>query len=136
MVAMNKNMWDDFLDPNKSESESLQRAWEFMSENSLPISFDHAGEDDGQENKPNGINNSEAAKNANSLALVGRNQAGSLFQAPSEEALANNPYMAVLSKIAPSELVSMTSCKHRQTYTTVNNQVELLQVSQNHGNEQ
>lgn len=96
---------DDFLDPNKQESENLQRAREFMSDNSLPISFDADVSIDDAETFFN-------AGNSSSLALI----QGS----PTGEMIARNPYMAVVSSLSPSEMISkFTSTAHPRVQNAV-----------------
>lgn len=97
---------DDFLNPKK-ESDNLKRAREFMSETSLPISYDKADEA-----------NDEAADEVdkvpldpNSSALVGAfgsSSSSALFagDATMDSQLAKNPYMQVVSKLSPSEIIS------------------------------
>lgn len=115
-----------FLTP-KQESESLKRAREFMSESSLPISFDamEKGDDDETtiEERLESLNMIEEESNTpdasmqgppGASALVGsfgmapQDGGGSLFAGggPSADALAKNPYMQVVSKLTPSELIS------------------------------
>lgn len=98
--------WDDFLNP-KEESENLRRARDFMSEQSLPITFDEDQENDDEiENYERNVKD----MNENSSALVGPagipSPGGALIEGPSAEALANNPYLKVVSKLSPSELIS------------------------------
>ena len=112
------NEWDDFLNPNHEESENLFKAREFMSENSLPIS--HGMEDvdadeffitddrDGDVDKESG--DSSAIVGPNDLAVGGLTR----------EALASNPYIKVVSKLSPSELISkFTSTAHPRVQNAV-----------------
>ena len=102
------NAWDDFLNPKGEESESLRRARDFMSEQSLPLSFDADKEDDNNAKDSTDKSDSNALEEVSS-ALVGPGGFGSngpLMDAPSAEALANNPYMQVVSKLEPAELIS------------------------------
>lgn len=97
------NGWDDFLNPKGEESESLRRARDFMSEQSLPLSFDAEAKDSIDDES-----HSDELEETSS-ALVGPGGFGNngpLLDAPSAEALANNPYMQVVSKLSPSELIS------------------------------
>ena len=133
----------DFLDPMKQpDSEDMKRAREYMSETSLPISFDSVGviEEDGiadgdpdeegggdEESKDSDFlmtgaeRNAEAAKssslvssssspggNATSSALFGGSDSSSSSESkgPSPSLLAKNPYMQVVSKISPSDLIA------------------------------
>ncbi|KAL3943286.1 MAG: hypothetical protein SGBAC_002657 [Bacillariaceae sp.] len=96
---------DDFLNP-KQESDSLKRAREFMSESSLPLSYD---EDDETNDNANGID--KVPLDPNSSALVGAfgsSSSSSLFAGDDsmESQLAKNPYMHVVSKLSPSEIIS------------------------------
>mmetsp|Transcript_43227 Transcript_43227/g.104679 ORF Transcript_43227/g.104679 Transcript_43227/m.104679 type:complete len:558 (+) Transcript_43227:207-1880(+) len=119
----------DFLDPQRlEESESLKRAREYMSETSLPISFDEknngssSGDDQGDassESSTTGNNDDDGPLNqssspinsATSSALFGTDgssmmPAGSSSNQTSSDLLAKNPYMQVVSQISPSELIS------------------------------
>ena len=115
--------WDDFLTP-RDESENLQKAREFMSDTSLPISFD-ADEEDGNtgdtsfdsEEEEEGddseeISTEDLSLDEQSSALVrafGAASTSALFGQDamlSAEMLARNPYMQVVSKLSPSELIS------------------------------
>lgn len=122
----NDNNWDDFLNPDSDESENLKKAREFMSENSLPISF---GQDESEEttgDKNDDKKENDASENENSSALVGPSTSGSLLQTdmPSEEDLANNPYIDVVSKLSPSELISkFTSSAHPRVQDAVRNTI-------------
>jgi hypothetical protein len=113
---------DDFLKP-KEESENLKKAREYMSETRLPISFDHSNEvspeidmaddeeqDSGKEEEEES-EEEEMSLDPKSSALVngfGASGNMSLFGSgqPSSDLLANNPYMQVVSKLSPSELIS------------------------------
>ena len=116
----------DFLDPQRlEESESLKRAREYMSETSLPISFDEKNTDknsDDQGHGGTGSNNiddngtltpsSSPINSATSSALFGTDgssmmQAGTNNETSNNsDLLAKNPYMQVVSQISPSELIS------------------------------
>ena len=116
--------WDDFLNPKGEESESLRRARDFMSEQSLPLSFDvdiddneadssSSSQSGGEESAAKGVESDDSQNSeygSSSSALVGPGGFGSstgpVLDAPSAEALANNPYMQVVSKLSPSELIS------------------------------
>jgi hypothetical protein len=93
---------DDFLNP-KQESDNLKKAREFMSETSLPISY----EDIEEEEKDKNDGPEELAPDKNSSALVGA-FGSALFpgDAMLDAELAKNPYMQVVSKLSPSELIS------------------------------
>jgi hypothetical protein len=101
----------DFLDPNRPpDSENLRRAREFMSETSLPLSFDEI--DDENENDAS-TTSIDKEKSSSSLANASKfnNSASSsaLFGTdgtPSSDILAKNPYMQVVSKISPSEVIA------------------------------
>ena len=111
----------DFLDPNRKESDNLQRAREFISETSLPISFD-ATEESGTsmsgDQLANGTEegaNDEVPNDSIQSALVqsfgSPATSSSLFGSPgggnlTPELLAKNPYMDVVSRLSPSELIS------------------------------
>jgi hypothetical protein len=130
----NDNDLGDFLDPmKKPDSEDMKRAREFMSETSLPISFDSVGgnaqenaddandgdgdtESDDADLKAEGSgtnapvadssslvsSSSSSLGNATSSALFG----GAESKGPSPTLLAKNPYMQVVSKISPSDLIA------------------------------
>mmetsp|Transcript_7880 Transcript_7880/g.19335 ORF Transcript_7880/g.19335 Transcript_7880/m.19335 type:complete len:462 (-) Transcript_7880:378-1763(-) len=104
----------DFLDPmKKPDSEDMKRAREYMSETKLPISFDDIT--GAAEEVPDEESVSSDAKlspesssmikssNATSSALFGGSDQG---KGPSPSLLAKNPYMQVVSKISPSDLIA------------------------------
>jgi len=84
-----------------------------MSENSLPISFDHS-EDDGDERVNETTSNTGRVigekSTVSSSAMVGPGgMGGDLLSGGgdlSKEALEKNPYMAVVTRLSPSELIS------------------------------
>lgn len=88
----------DFLNP-RDESENLRRARDYMSDQSLPLSF--GGDEEDDETDAEAILEDEDNPNG---ALVARS--GALLDGPSQEALAKNPYMQAVSKLSPSELIS------------------------------
>jgi len=70
-----------------------------MSDRSLPLSFDEYDRKSDDE--------MDTGVSENSSALVGAFvRGGPLLDGPPPEALANNPYMQVVSKLSPSELIS------------------------------
>ncbi|CAJ1966482.1 unnamed protein product [Cylindrotheca closterium] len=96
---------DGFLNPKK-ESDNLKKAREFMSESSLPLSYD---EDDETNDEADGID--KVPLDHKSSALVGAfgsSSSSSLFadEASMDAQLAKNPYMQVVSKLSPSEIIS------------------------------
>jgi hypothetical protein len=120
----------DFLDPTRrNESENLKRAREFMSDTSLPISFDQA-DAYGDEEEDDGDGEGEMVDSSlvvlddgkkdgsmlSSSSLVGAGARGTSASAssalfgmegqPSSDLLARNPYLQVVSKISPSDLIS------------------------------
>lgn len=147
----NDNNLGDFLDPmKKPDSEDMKRAREFMSETSLPISFDSVGGSNAHEENADDANNNDididgdiddidggtassndddddddlkaegsssistnapAADSSSSLVSQSSSQS-SLGNATSSalfggaEKLAKNPYMQVVSKISPSDLIA------------------------------
>lgn len=124
-----KDNWDDFLDPNKRESENLQKAREYMSEESLPISYDTEEEDDSMEveqdleldddfieNDDENIQDVEfGAPTSTALAA-----SPSLLEKQSAELLQNNPYMKVVSNLSPSDLISkFTTTAHPRVQSAV-----------------
>lgn len=121
-----KNDWDDFLDPNFKESEGLQKAREYMSENSLPISFDEEADDgllvnDDSNGQAQDIVVDEKKSNVSSSALTRPDGDGGLFTSGlSAEQLAKNPYVAAVSRLTPSELISkFTSTAHPRVQNAV-----------------
>lgn len=126
-----KGEWDDFLDPSKQESESLRRAREFIAENSLPLSYDaqetEEEDNDEEEGKDNKGDTEDVSVEDNlenrSAALVGPSTpGGDLISGKdlSKEALERNPYMAVVSRLSPSELISkFTATAHPRVQNAV-----------------
>jgi Protein of unknown function (DUF760) len=123
-----------FLDPNYRESEPLQRAREFLSDNSAPITADldlsvedpdldaedpdsddqqQEGDDPADKKAVGRRSDAEAAPAAVTPVAVprasGRPNSLDLAQPSLEltkEGLERNPYMAVISRLSPSELIS------------------------------
>jgi hypothetical protein len=97
--------FDEFLNP-KEESEGLKRARQYMSETSLPISFDD-NEEDTQAEEASAAD--ETGRNSSS-ALVGPTSSTTgnplLDGPPSPEILLKNPYLRVVSNLSPSDLIS------------------------------
>jgi hypothetical protein len=110
----------DFL-ANKKESEDLKKAREYMAERSLPISFDNVDDDNSDNNKDQAEDDDknvmeevdetvdQVLDEKNSTMVGSPAPSPSLFpseDAPSADLLAKNPYMQVVSKLSPSELIS------------------------------
>ena len=117
---------DKFLDPNYKESENLIKAREFMSENSLPLSYDmdtNAEEEHQMTNASSTVSNSVAENDSqNSQKLKDSQKGGAMVEGSTltEESLANNPYMAVVSRLSPNELISrFTSTAHPRVQNAV-----------------
>lgn len=110
------SQWDDFF---REESENLQKAREYMSENALPINYDDAEEESSTTNQSK-AQEDETASSSSSSSLV---RGGSEFfqgDEPNEEALASNPYLQVVSHLSPSELISkFTSSAHPRVQNAV-----------------
>ncbi len=106
----------DFLDPmKKPDSDDMKRAREYMSETSLPISFDSmTGEaeeipDESVSSEADSVESSSLAtlgNNATSSALFGGSAGEVEGKGPAPSLLAKNPYMQVVSKISPSDLIA------------------------------
>jgi hypothetical protein len=101
---------DDFLDPNKQESDNLKRARSFFSEDSLPITFSSSPselEDDSS--------NSESVDTPNSqLSFFGGTNNSNALR------LKNNPYLEVVSRLSPSDLIAkFTSTAHPRVQDAV-----------------
>mmetsp|Transcript_11962 Transcript_11962/g.16985 ORF Transcript_11962/g.16985 Transcript_11962/m.16985 type:complete len:493 (+) Transcript_11962:40-1518(+) len=122
--------WDDFLDPNKKESENLQKARAYMSEQSLPLSFDDTLEDDeddnskseaGEKDKNDNVEENDDASSLSALAAASQASGSSgLLGTQNMDALAKNPYMNVVSKLSPSDLISrFTSTAHPRVQNAV-----------------
>lgn len=116
--------WDDFF--REEESDNMMKAREYFSENSLPINFDENGnakesKDSEKTELPEASQNSTQAKKESS-ALVRPGQDSQLLggDAPTADMLASNPYMAVVSQISPSDLISkFTSSAHPRVQNAV-----------------
>ncbi|KAL3906385.1 MAG: hypothetical protein SGILL_009290 [Bacillariaceae sp.] len=110
----------DFLDPNRPpDSENLQKAREFMSETSLPLSFDEVMNNDNNAEEDAKDDESSVTPTVEEEGALSSSLAASKFNnsasssalfgtdgAPSSDILAKNPYMQVVSKISPSEVIS------------------------------
>jgi hypothetical protein len=101
-------IWDDFLDPNREESENLLKAREYISDNSVSISHDGRS------------TQHEAHDSAPSTSQLSTSGSTSLVDGSSDDSLTNNPYMAVVSKITPSELIAkFTATAHPRVQNAV-----------------
>lgn len=110
----------DFLDGfGKQESENLQNAREYMSDEALPISFEniaYKSTPDDSDVYDNSAPISDATakieektQNQGELAISTSSvlkQGQDFFEPPSEDLLRTNPYMKVVSTLSPSELIS------------------------------
>lgn len=110
----------DFLDGpddgGSGESDNLRRARERLAEDSLPISFgmepreqlpddDDADEEDEDDDETVG----EEGTNGSILAGIGgalSKKSPETFEAPSDKLMASNPYLDVVSRLSPSDLIS------------------------------
>ena len=118
----NSGEWGDFLNPKNQESESMQRAREFMSDESLPISYDVSPSQD-KGTPPNSSIAEKTETPATSSLVHGSASLGaaeSFFDEPSTDILANNPFMMVVSNLAPSDLISkFTTTAHPRVQNAV-----------------
>jgi hypothetical protein len=123
----------EFLDGfGKQESDNMQKAREYMSDESLPISFNA---DDSIDNRvetsgildetespadtPEGSNGKQGELALSSAGSV-LTQSQDFMAPPSEELLRNNPYMKVVSTLTPSELISkFTNTAHPRVQNAV-----------------
>jgi hypothetical protein len=80
----------------KEESENMNRARQYMSETSLPISFNDIEEE----------LESKSDKAEESSAMVPRSNNPLLEGSPSPDILQKNPYLRVVSTLSPSDLIS------------------------------
>ena len=80
----------------KEESENMNRARQYMSEKSLPISFNDIEEE----------LESKSDKADESSAMVPRSNNPLLDGSPSPDILQKNPYLRVVSTLSPSDLIS------------------------------
>jgi hypothetical protein len=85
-----------FLNP-KEESENMKRARQYMSDTSLPISFQ-----DVEETLKNKSSSDDDGKEESSAMVVNPLLEGS----PSPDILQKNPYLRVVSTLSPSDLIS------------------------------
>lgn len=101
------SQWDDFF---RQESENLQRAREYMSENALPLNYDP--------NNPDSTSTNQTKAENKSSSLV---RGSEFFQGePNAEVLASNPYLQVVSRLSPSELIAkFTSSAHPRVQNAV-----------------
>ena len=103
---------DDFLDPKKAleESENLKKARAALSEDALPINFDDQKSESAQEDNTD-----------TELDPVDDEGEEPGFLAPANvTALLNNPYLSVVSKLSPSDLISkFTSTAHPRVQDAV-----------------
>jgi Protein of unknown function (DUF760) len=112
----------DFLIP-KDESENMLKAREYMNENSLPISYDYDGNADANadadgEQSTDSVAMEQEEQEGNELksaALVSSSpdaassSSSTTTTSPLEKLAQNNPYIDIVSRISPSELISKFS---------------------------
>jgi hypothetical protein len=98
----NKGDWGDYLDPARQESENLKRAREYMSENSLPINYNVPKE----EEKINKADTEQAEKPSDSSSALVPAPQTFLDGNFTSDVLLKNPYMAVVARLSPSELIN------------------------------
>jgi Protein of unknown function (DUF760) len=118
----NSPEFDDFLNPNREESENMRLAREYMSEESLPISFG-AAEQNREDSVAEVLPTDEADDPSPFNLTIGSGVtagAKTLLDSPSAAMLANNPYMMVVSNLAPSDLISkFTTTAHPRVQNAV-----------------
>lgn len=124
----NRKSWDDFLNREGEETENLIKAREYMSENSLPISYGLSNTEEEESKGENGnvlsdktsISRTGDSDEASSSALVANNIVPGGDPTLSPDMLSSNPYMAVVSKLSPSDLISkFTSTAHPRVQNAV-----------------
>jgi hypothetical protein len=115
---------DDFLDPKKAldESENLKKARAALSEDALPINFDDVDVDI-ENNEESNLESSPEDNTDTELDPMDDDdeveEPG--FLAPANvTSLLNNPYLSVVSKLSPSDLISkFTSTAHPRVQDAV-----------------
>lgn len=111
--------FDEFFNPQE-ESEELFKAREYMNENSLPLSYDYDNT-----TATGGGTDEDAVENEleadEELSMVAMNSDDAMLTA---EKLAQNPYIDIVSKISPSELISKFSTNaHPRVQSAVRNTI-------------
>jgi hypothetical protein len=122
------NSWEDFLNSNYKESENMRKAREYMSENSLPITYnsdntkdmsEKADDDEGNEADGDEGNEDDNDKSSLSSAIT-RRQGETYSMSLTAETVINNPYIGAVSKLTPSELISkFTASAHPRVQNAV-----------------
>lgn len=108
--------FDEFLNP-KEESEELFKAREYMNENSLPLSYDH---NKTTLEKDEELDDDEMEEGE--LAVVAMSSSRDAML--TAEKLAQNPYIDIVSKISPSELISkFSTTAHPRVQSAVRNTI-------------
>ena len=111
---------DDFLDPKKAleESENLKKARAALSEDALPINFDDV---DIGNNEESNLESSQGDNTDTELEPMDDEVEEPGFLAPANvTSLLNNPYLSVVSKLSPSDLISkFTSTAHPRVQDAV-----------------
>lgn len=122
----NDNPWSHFLNPNYKESDNLQKAREFASENSLPISYNN--DINPSSSKETNEDSSDASSSSPSSSMILSNSNDEDAQASQPDGkvlltadqLAKNPYISIVSKLTPSEMISkFTSSAHPRVQNAV-----------------
>lgn len=116
----NRKSWDDFLNRDGEESDNLLKAREYMSENSLPISYDPTKDDDVYNNEETNDKSITGPEGLNSSALVSNMIRNDFTGGLTQDVLSRNPYMAVVSKLSPSDLISkFTATAHPRVQNAI-----------------
>lgn len=126
----NDNPWSHFLNPNYKESDNLQKAREFASENSLPISYNNdinpSSSKETNEDSSDASSSSSSSSPSSSMILSSSNDEDSQAGQPdgkvllTADQLAKNPYISIVSKLTPSEMISkFTSSAHPRVQNAV-----------------
>ena len=109
---------DDFFDKEQNpESDNLRQAREMIAEDSLPLSF---GFERSAKNSDDGASEDEA--NEEESAPANEEEGGKLSRAAPGGAidLQDNPYLEVVSRLSPSDLISkFTSTAHPRVQDAV-----------------
>ena len=108
----NRQGWDDFLNRNENESDNLIRAREYISDSSLPISYGKESNNGNDDSESNASNIFSSEKKSSALVANGI-QPSPFAGGITQETLQRNPYLAVVTKLSPSEIISkFTSTAH------------------------
>lgn len=101
-----RQSWEDFLNRDGNESENMIRAREYISDYSLPISYESNNGSDVHSTTKDDLPKADPTSSALVANSANSNVDPFASGGLAPEALQRNPYLAVVMKLSPSEIIS------------------------------